>query len=507
MILLIDFGSQTTHLIARRIRDFGIKVKIIDPTQALSEINHEKPTGIILSGGPSSVYEPGAPTIDKNIFSQKIPILGICYGEQLTAYLLGGNVKPGKTKEYGPAMLKINSSSRLFSNIKDSHFTVWMSHGDEVVSPPPGFSFIASTQTNKAAMMQNENNNIYCLQFHPEVKHTRNGSLILRNFIHEICGLPIKKKLINIDSYISDAKANIGDNQAIVAVSGGVDSTVAALLVAKAIGNKLIPIYIDNGLMRLGTKERIVNLFEKQLNISIQVIDAKTQFLKALKGIIDPEQKRKIIGNLYIKYFETEAAKYPDVKYLIQGTIYSDVIESKGTKNADKIKSHHNVGGLPELMNLTLYEPLRNLYKDEVITLGTKLGLPQEVVNQQPFPGPGQAIRIIGEITEERLNRQQQADQIVMEEMTNSGYLNKVFQSFSILTDTKSTAVKGDGRFYGEVIALRIYGSIDIMTASWSRLPYDLLQKISSRIVNEVPQISRVVYDITTKPPATMEWE
>jgi GMP synthase (glutamine-hydrolysing) len=313
--------------------------------------------------------------------------------------------------------------------------------------------------------------------------------------------------ILKPEKLITQAKDTIGYNLAIVGVSGGVDSTVAAAIVAKAIGPQLIPIYIDNGLMRLGTRERIIEIFQNNFQIPIKIIDAKAQFLEALKGVINPEDKRKIIGNLYIKLFEQAAKSYGDAKYLIQGTIYSDVIESKGSKNADKIKSHHNVGGLPADMGITLYEPLRELYKDEVRSLGKKLNLPPEVVNQQPFPGPGQAIRILGEVTEERLNRQQQAVQIVLEEITSAGWLSKVFQSFPVLTNALSTAVKGDGRFYGEVMAIRIYGSIDIMTASWSRLPYPLLQKISSRIVNEVSGISRVVYDITTKPPATMEWE
>jgi GMP synthase (glutamine-hydrolysing) len=507
MILVIDFGSQTAHLIGRRIRDLGVAVEFSDPEAALEKINQLKPKGIIFSGGPASVYEPGAPTIDKKIFTLGIPILGICYGQQLTATLLGGEVKPGKVKEYGPAVLEINQPSRLFSHIIDNHFGVFMSHGDEVVTAPPGFTFAASTRSIPAAVMQNENTNIYCLQFHPEVKHTRNGALILRNFLSEVCGLPIKKRILSVDSFVKIAQEAIGEGKAIAAVSGGVDSTVAAALLARAIGSQLIPIYIDNGLMRLDNRGHILNVFENILKVPLKIIDAKERFLRALKGITDPEDKRKIIGQLYIACFEEEAALHPDATDLIQGTIYSDVIESQGSKHAAKIKSHHNVGGLPEKMNLRLFEPLRDLYKDEVRKLGKKLGLPEEIVAQQPFPGPGQAIRIIGEVTEDRLNRQQQADQIVLEEMAKAGWMKKVFQSFPVLTDTKSTAVKGDGRFYGEVMALRVYGSIDIMTASWSRLPYSLLQAISSRIVNEVPGISRVVYDITTKPPATMEWE
>jgi GMP synthase (glutamine-hydrolysing) len=512
MILIIDFGSQTTHLISRRIRDFGIEVKIITPEEADdklmgNEINSSTIHGIILSGGPDFVNNPGAPTINKQFFLLGIPILGICYGHQLTGHLLGGKVKPGKTKEFGPAMIEINQPSKLFTRIRDNHFSVWMSHGDEVVTPPTGFTFVAQTSSVKGAVMQNEKQKIYGLQFHPEVKHTRNGSIILRNFVSHICGLTVTRVRVNPQSFIQSARETLIDAKVIAAVSGGVDSTVAAAIVGQAIGDRLIPIYIENGLMRPGTQERVRELFEKQIGIPVLIVDAKKLFLDSLRGIIDPEQKRKIIGNLYIQCFDQEAKKITGAKYLVQGTIYSDVIESKGSKYADKIKSHHNVGGLPENMNLKLYEPLRELYKDEVRVLGSKLGLNEDIIDQQPFPGPGQAIRIIGEVTEERLKKQQQADQIVLEEIKLSGWLGKVFQSFPVMTNTKSTAVKGDGRFYGEVVALRVYGSDDIMTASWVRLPYDLLQKLSSRIVNEVPGISRVVYDITTKPPATMEWE
>lgn len=515
MILIVDFGSQTAHLIGRRVRDFGLQVKIITPEfmdnltfgRTPENIRLADITGVILSGGPASVYEENAPAVDAKLYQLGIPILGICYGQQLTARLLGGEVKPGKTREYGPAVLEINRPSKLFSHIIDNHFGVWMSHGDEVVSPPAGFTFAASTRNISAAVMQDEAKKIYCLQFHPEVKHTRNGTLILRNFLHEICGLPIRKRQLSVPAFIKIAQEAIGDGKAVAAVSGGVDSTVAAALLARAIGDQLIPIYVDNGLMRPGNRENIRNIFDHVLRVPLTIIEAKGRFLTALRGVTDPEEKRKIIGRLYIECFEEEAVRHPDATNLVQGTIYSDVIESQGSKHSAKIKSHHNVGGLPERMNLRLFEPLRDLYKDEVRMLGAKLGLPASVIAQQPFPGPGQAIRIIGEVTQERLDRQQQADRIVTDEMEKSGWIKKVFQSFPVLTDTKSTAVKGDGRFYGEVIALRVYGSVDIMTASWSRLPYNLLQAISSRIVNEVPGISRVVYDITTKPPATMEWE
>lgn len=507
MILIVDFGSQTCHLIGRRIRECGVAVTIIPPQDAFKQTMLQKPGGIIFSGGPAFVNDKNSPTVNPKIFSLGIPILAICYGHQLTAHLLGGSVKPGRTKEYGPAVIEINGPSKLFTRIIDNHFTVWMSHGDTVTIPPPGFTSPAQTATAPVAIMQNEKMKIYSLQFHPEVKHTKYGALILKNFLKEICGLPIKRTLLDPKAFIRNAREAIGDSEAIIAVSGGVDSTVAADILSRAIGTQLIPIYIDNGLMRYENLNNITNIFQNVLKVPLHIVDAKRQFLAALRGVSDPEMKRKIIGRLYIENFEKEAKRHPKAKFLIQGTIYSDVIESKGTKHADKIKSHHNVGGLPEQMGLTLYEPLRTLYKDEVRSLGTKLKLPKTVIMQQPFPGPGQAIRIIGAVTESRLQRQQLADQIVLEEMRRSGWFCKVFQSFPVLTDTKSTAVKGDGRFYGEVMAIRVYGSIDIMTASWSRLPYTLLQTISSRIVNEVPGISRVVYDITTKPPATMEWE
>lgn len=507
MILIVDFGSQTCHLIGRRIRESGHQVTIVSPEAAVATAKQQKPHGIILSGGPAFVHEKNSPTLPKEFFLLGVPVLGICYGHQLMAHVLGGRVASGKTKEYGPAVLEINGRSKLFSDIMDNDFTVYMSHGDTVTVPPAGFSSPAQTKTTPTAVLQDEARKLYSIQFHPEVVHTRNGTLILKNFITRICGLSVRQAPLKPAEFVHNAREALGEHRAIVALSGGVDSAVAAAVVAKAIGSRLTPVYIDNGLMRHGTRERISTTFWDVLTVPVKIIDAKEEFLKALSGITDPEKKRKIIGRLYITLFEREAKRLQGVTHLVQGTIYSDVIESKGTKHADTIKSHHNVGGLPETLKLTLYEPLRNLYKDEVRSLGKKLGLPRDIISQQPFPGPGQAIRIIGEVTKERLSQQQQADSIVLEEMERSGWIRKAFQSFPVLTDTKSTAVKGDGRFYGEVMALRVYGSVDIMTASWSRLPYTLLQTISSRIVNEVPGISRVVYDITTKPPATMEWE
>ncbi|MBI2074778.1 MAG: glutamine-hydrolyzing GMP synthase [Candidatus Levybacteria bacterium] len=519
MICIIDFGSQTTHLIARRIKELGAATEIVSPKSALSVIKKEKPKGIILSGGPAGVYEKGAPTVEKEIFNLDIPILSICYGFQLTCYLLGGEVISGK-KEYGPVNLQMANGKWQIAKDLPKSFVVWMSHGDEIIRLPDGFEVVGQTDHVPFAFANNKHKNITGLLFHPEVEHTENGLQILKNFI-TICGSTVSEHFIDIKELIVDIKKTVGDSYVIGAVSGGVDSTVAGVLTAEAIGEKFIPIFVDNGLMREGTAEHVEKIFTKHSSKPI-VVNAVGEMLERLKGITDSERKRKVIGNFYIEIFEKEMEKIlasgKDAKFLMQGTIYSDVIESgavrrpdqekdKGTKHAAKIKSHHNVGGLPEEMKLELLEPLRNFYKDEVRQIGKELGLPDEFVYKQPFPGPGYAVRIRGEVTVERLEQEKQADKIVLEELEKAGVLHQVFISFPVMTGAFSTAVKGDGRHFGEVVALRIIESKDIMTTTWSRLPYDLLQKISSRIVNEVMGISRVVYDITTKPPATMEWE
>lgn len=521
MIIIVDFGSQNTHLIQRRIQQLGASTKIVDPSGAVFAANNKDVSGVILSGGPSSVYESGAPTIDKKIFQIKVPILGICYGLQLVAHLMGGKVVSGR-KEYGPVEIQNGKFSNkqmweetdkkpesVMTEGLPASFTVWMSHGDEIVKLPAGYEIIASTKSMPFAFVINERSKIVGVQFHPEVEHTQYGTQILKNFL-SLCNTKLAFKKKDIKEIEQEIKEEVGERVVIGAVSGGVDSTVAAALTIRAIGKQFIPVYVDNGLMRAGTTDHVKKIFTS-LGVKPRILEVESEILKRLKGVTDPEKKRKIIGLFYIELFEKEMKKIAKegkkVDFLLQGTIYSDVIESKGTKHAAKIKSHHNVGGLPKNMKLKLLEPLRNFYKDEVRSIGKQLGLPDEFVYKQPFPGPGYAVRIRGEITKLRLEKEKQADSIVLEELDRGNILSNVFLSFPVMTGAFSTAVKGDGRFFGEVVALRVVESKDIMTSTWSRLPYEVLQKISSRIVNEVPGISRVVYDITTKPPATMEWE
>ncbi|KUK79408.1 MAG: GMP synthase, large subunit [Microgenomates bacterium 39_7] len=506
MIIIVDFGSQTTHLISRRLKNFGIDSKIIEPELLEDYLPQAK--GVILSGGPASVYQDDSPSLTVDVNQIKVPILGICYGWQLIAHQMKGEVIPSE-KEYGPVELTIKMESPLFDTIDKKKFTVWMSHADLVKTLPSGFKTTAATNSIQHAAVSNKDNKIFGVQFHPEVTHTEYGDAILQNFAQKICGLKIKKRKLDVNKVIEETKKKLENSSGTIisAISGGVDSTVASAIVAAAVGKRMVPIYCNNGLMRLGTTAQVIKIFSEHFEVDPIIVDCEDLFLDKLKGVSDPEKKRKIIGNLYIEIFEKEAAKLDNVKYLVQGTIYSDVIESKGSKNASKIKSHHNVGGLPEKMKLKLIEPLREFYKDEVRQLGEQLNLPQEVVNAQPFPGPGHAIRIIGEVNKKRLTKQQQADIIVVEVLKETGHYDHIFQSFPVMTGVNTTAVKGDGRAYAELVGLRIFDSSDIMTAGWSKLPYDVLEKISTRIVNEVPDVSRVAYDITTKPPATMEWE
>lgn len=508
MILVVDFGSQTAHLIERRIKELGASTRFVTPEEIMDVAAKEKVEGIILSGGPASVYSPDSPTIDSAVFSLGVPVLAICYGMQLMMHTLGGRVVAGR-KEYGPSELKIENLQLKITNGLAKSFVVWMSHGDEIEKLPEGFRAVGQTAHAPFAFVANEQRKLYGLLFHPEVEHTEYGDTVLKNFL-TLAGVTGSKREIDVDAIIQKIKDQVDDAVVIGAVSGGVDSTVAAALTAKAIGQQFVPFYVDNGLMRLGTTESVKEIFD-HIGVPATIIQAEEEMLERLKGITDPEQKRKIIGGFYIELFEREMEKLrkrgKDVRFLLQGTIYSDVIESKGTKHASKIKSHHNVGGLPEKMQLKLLEPVREFYKDEVRQIGLKLGLPETFVYKQPFPGPGYGVRIRGEVTKKRLEQERLADRIVVEELEKAGLLQDVFQSFAIMSGADSTAVKGDGRFFGEVVAVRVVQSRDVMTAKWAQLPYEVLQAMASRIVNEVPDVSRVVYDITTKPPATMEWE
>lgn len=505
MIVIIDFGSQTTHLIERRLLELGVDAMTLEPTVALAKIKSLQPAGIILSGGPASVYEQGSPSIDLSFLTQGIPILGICYGWQLMAQVLKGKVEPSK-KEYGPAKLLLKQTSTLLTGLPETS-TIWQSHGDSVVTLPKGFAVLASTEDLENSAVGNEEQQLFGVQFHPEMSHTEFGSLILQNFATRICKLPLKPKKLDIKKIISEIKEKVGDALVIGAVSGGTDSSVAGALVAAAIGKQFIPVYVESGLMREGTLARVQNTFPKLFGVPLTVVQAENEFLSKLKGVTDPEEKRKVIGELYVRLFEKEMKQHPQVKFLMQGTTYADFIHSQGNKRSAHIKSHHNVGGLPKDMKLELLEPLRYYYTDQVRMLGAAVGLPKDVVYQQPFPGPGHAVRILGEVTPEKLQKQRLADAIVVEELKTTGWYDKVFQCWSILTNSQSTAVKGDHRFFGDVFAVRVVTSVDRMTANWVELPYEVLQRISTRIVNEVPEVSRVVYDITTKPPATMEWE
>lgn len=507
MIIIVDFGSQTAHLIGRRLRQLGVTSEYVDPEKGFAP-HIPMVQGIILTGGPASVYEKGAPTITKKIFNLGIPVLGICYGWQLMAKLLGGTVKNTR-KEYGPEALRLAPLAHgkpLFS-LPKSEFTVIMSHGDTVIALPKGFTIMGSTRSVPFTAVADEKRKLFGVQFHPEADHTQFGLEILKNFVCDICGEKLAPLKLSLDSIIQTIRKTVGNKKVICAVSGGVDSTVAAFLIGKAIGKSLIPVYVESGLMRPETDIRVKEIFTKLIHADLVFIDARKRFMKALSGITDPEVKRKTIGKLYVDIFQETAAKHKDAEFLGQGTIYSDVIESKGSKLASHIKSHHNVGGLPKDMHLKLIEPIRNFYKDEVRHLGRIAGLPEDILMQHPFPGPGYAIRIRGEVTEKRLEQVKIADRIVVEEIKAANLYDKVFQCFAVMTGAMSTAVKGDARMFVEVVAIRAYESKDVMTSQWAHIPYEVLQKMSVRIVNEVPNVSRVVYDITTKPPATMEWE
>ena len=508
-VLVIDFGSQYSRLITRRVREANVYCELIQHTADWDEVVHLNPKGVILSGGPASVYDLGAPLAPSWVFDKGLPVLGICYGMQAVVHQLGGKVEPSSKREYGHAILEQRDVEHPVFEGLSSSFPVWMSHGDRIVEQPPGFAAVARTENSPVAATSNEQN-VIGIQFHPEVVHTPDGTRILENFVHTICGCGRNWNPSNfIEDAVEDIRQQVGGGKVICALSGGVDSAVAASLIHRAVGDQLTCIFVNNGLMRRQEPDRIRDTIEDKMNIRFVPIDASKEFIEALSEVIDPEEKRHIVGEQFIKVFDKMAAAIGHVDFLAQGTLYPDVIESQtpGDNVSAKIKTHHNVGGLPEDMKLELVEPLRYLFKDEVRMVGLELGLAEEMVYRQPFPGPGLAIRVMGAVTREKLDTLRAADWIVMDEIKNNNLYRDLWQSFAVLTDTMSVGVVGDFRAYGYVVAVRAVTSDEAMTADWARLPHDVLGRISNRIVNEVPSVSRVVYDITSKPPGTIEWE
>ncbi len=506
-ILILDFYGQYNQLIARRVRECNVYSEIVPFDTSIEKIQEISPKGIIFTGGPSSVYEENAPMVDKRIFELGIPILGICYGMQLISYSLGGNVKKAEKREYGTTTVKLDNTSPLFKEFGNENDCL-MSHTDFVEKLPNGFVKIADTPHCPIAAMANDEKKIYGIQFHPEVNHTKNGTKIISNFL-DICGCTRQWNMSSfVEESVKSLKEKIGNKKALCALSGGVDSSVAAVLLNKAIGKNLTCIFVDHGLLRKNEGDEVEKVFREQYDINLIRVNAKERFLNKLKNVIDPETKRKIIGEEFIRVFEEESKKIGKVEFLVQGTIYPDVIESGSSGKGQTIKSHHNVGGLPDYVDFEeIIEPLRDLFKDEVRKTGLELGIPENLVYRQPFPGPGLAIRIIGDITDEKLELLKEADYIFREEIAKAGLDRKLNQYFAVLTNLKSVGVMGDGRTYDYTLALRAVETSDFMTATWAKIPYEILEKISSRIVNEIKNINRVVYDITSKPPATIEWE
>ena len=509
MIIVIDFGSQFNQLIARRVRENNVYCQVEPADIPLEKLTELNPTGIILSGGPSSIYEENSPTIDAGIFNLGIPILGICYGMQYMVHTLGGTIKQSAKKEYGFAELRINPGNPLFKEMDDS-FQCWMSHGDSAKTLPKGFEVTAQTDNTPIAAIADYDKKLFGLQFHPEVEHSINGAAMIRHFLFDVCRCQQNWTMKSFsEGAIAQIKDAVKDKKVIMGLSGGVDSSVAATLIHKAVGKNLHCIFVDNGLLRLNEKEQLEVSLRANLDMNIKFVDARDKFLTALAGVTDPEKKRKIIGKLFIDVFDAEAKKVEDAQFLGQGTLYPDIIESKSAFGGPTsvIKSHHNVGGLPEEMNLKLIEPLQLLFKDEVRKLGEELGINEDLVWRQPFPGPGLAIRILGDITKERLDILRKADDILIQEIRQAGLYRKLWQSFAVLLPVKSVGVMGDKRTFANCVAIRAVTSNDAMTADWAKLPHDLLGKISNRIINEVDKVNRVVFDITSKPPGTIEWE
>lgn len=508
LILIIDFGSQYTQLIARRTREVKVYSEIHSHTISFENVQKLQPKGIILSGGPMSVYDDSAPSIDPQIFNLKVPILGVCYGLQFICKYFGGKVEPASDREYGKSILRITDNSDILRGIENAS-VVWMSHGDYLTELPKGFKVVGESEHSPICAISNPAKRFFGLQFHPEVVHTEEGEKIIRNFLFDICKCKGDWTPQNfIDEKLQSIKSTIGNSKAICAVSGGVDSTVAAVLIKKAIGDNLVCIHIDNGLMRKNESEKIGRLFEEKLKLNHIHVDASEKFLKNLKGVSDPEKKRKIIGNTFIEVFEDEAKKIKDAEFLVQGTLYPDVIESVSVKGAsDTIKTHHNVGGLPEKMNLKLVEPFRELFKDEVRNVGRSLNIPPEFINRHPFPGPGLGVRILGEITKEKLEILREADDIFISSIKEADLYNSIWQAFTVLLPVSSVGVMGDARTYEFVLALRAVTSVDGMTADWYTFEHDFLSSVSNKIINKVRGVNRVVYDISSKPPATIEWE